>query len=100
MLGVVMMEFVEGILSNSDVVVVSLPTDCRAIGKRAFSNCRKVSAVFIPASVEAIDNSAFENCPKDLVIYGKSGSASETFAEFHGYRFVDMYSLKITALQQ
>ncbi|MCI9588282.1 MAG: leucine-rich repeat protein [Oscillospiraceae bacterium] len=65
-----------GCTSLTEVV---LPEGVKEIDFLAFNDCKNLTAAVIPASVTKISSSAFAGCPK-LTIYGKAGSAAETFA--------------------
>lgn len=56
------------------------------LGARAFQEVTAKSAI-IPDSVVSIDESTFSNVDKDFIVYGKAGSAAETFANSMGYAF-------------
>lgn len=56
------------------------------LGARAFQEVTAKSAI-IPDSVVSIDESTFSNVDKDFIVYGKAGSAAETFANSMCYAF-------------
>ena len=62
--------------------VVEIPGGCQSIGKWAFKDCTGLTQIRIPASVTAIDAAAFEGCG-NVLVYGASGSAAETFCAEH-----------------
>ena len=55
-----------------------------------FANCTSLKTVVIPDSVTSINASTFDGCGSQLTIYGKAGSAAETFANAQGINFVAM----------
>lgn len=76
--------FAEGAFS-----FVKLPDQTETIGSRAFADCPNLAFIYIPAGVQFIDPSAFGDIGA-LTVYGKTGSAAESFAEAHGYTFIAM----------
>ncbi len=56
------------------------------LGARAFQEITAKSAI-IPDCVTSIDESTFSNVDEDFIVYGKTGSAAETFANSMGYAF-------------
>ena len=73
---------------EADVVIPS-EIDSKPVthlGARAFQEVTAKSAI-IPDSVIVIDESTFSNTDKDFIVYGKAGSAAETFANSMGYAF-------------
>ena len=67
--------------------VVFIPDDVTVIRSKAFANCTYLRQIRIPESVTSIADDAFSGCPSTLVIYGKKGSAAETFAAAKGFTF-------------
>ena len=85
---------------------ITLPEGLESIGWEAFALCPKLKSVTIPASVTEIDDGAFGvanvnvypyRYDPDFVIRGYKGSTAETWANWHGCRFVpiggDAYEL-------
>ena len=68
---------------------ITLPDTLTGIGSMAFEDCTSLKKITIPPSVTEIASDAFLNCD-ELVIYGESGSAAETFAQTNGYKFVKL----------
>ena len=64
-----------------------LPAGAASIGARAFADCPALNYVYIPESVTAIADDAFDTA-SGLTIFGKSGSAAETYAKAHGFAFI------------
>ena len=64
-----------------------LPEGAASIGARAFAGCPALNYVYIPGSVTAIADDAFDTA-SGLTIFGKSGSAAETYAKAHGFAFI------------
>lgn len=57
------------------------------IGSKAFSHCPNILCVYIPESCKTIANDAFDS-GATIVIYGKSGSRAETYAQSKGFKFI------------
>ncbi|MEE0856309.1 MAG: leucine-rich repeat protein [Ruminococcus sp.] len=72
---------------NLEFTKVVIEDGVTNIGKNAFCNCDKLTAVTISNSVTIIENSAFNMCPY-FVIYGNRGFYAETYAKSHGIPFV------------
>ena len=70
--------------------VVSIPASnaSQRIEDYAFASCASLREIHIPASVTSIGAHAFDQCPSDLIIFGATGSAAETFAAEHSILFV------------
>ena len=66
---------------------VELPESLQAIKTGAFYSCTDLEQITIPESVTEIGEGAFGDCPA-LTIYGKAGSAAETYAVANGIPFV------------
>ena len=58
-----------------------------SIGKRAFADCPNLTALVIPESVTSIDDTALQGSP-NATVYGKTGSAAQTFAQNNEFPFV------------
>ena len=44
-----------------------MPDGCKAIGKRAFADCKLLRYVFLPAALEGkLPDDAFEGCSSDM----------------------------------
>ncbi len=69
---------------------VIIPDTVTSIGAQAFYYCRRLEGVLIPSSVTSISDSAFSSCKADMIIYGESGTAAETYADNHDFTFVDL----------
>ena len=67
---------------------VDIPNSVTEIGEFAFSHCESLKSITIPASVTDINKLTFQWCYRLTTIYGKAGSAAETFANEYGYTFV------------
>ncbi|HBM97803.1 MAG TPA: hypothetical protein DD413_00115 [Ruminococcus sp.] len=80
---------------------VTIPNSVTAIGSVAFYHCRSLVSVTIPISVETIGSCAFgylvnrNETGFDLgkpyegfIVYGKSGTAAESYANKNGFNFV------------
>ena len=77
----------------SRITEIVMPDSLRSIGSEAFRNCSSLGKVVIPESVTNIGDNAFYGCSK-VRIYGKSGSAAETYALSNGIMFIDIDSYK------
>ena len=64
----------------SSLTSVIIPDGVISIELTAFYGCSSLTSVTIPDSVTSIGDSAFGSCSKNLVIYGKSGSEAERYA--------------------
>ncbi|MGN1137818.1 MAG: leucine-rich repeat domain-containing protein [Ruminococcus sp.] len=102
--------------SNDYIVSVTLSKNTKSIGYQAFFGCDKLSEVILPNGLTTIDYGAFNFCKSlksihipesvkyiapasigtdlldenysDFVIYGKTGSASEKYANERGLKFI------------
>lgn len=61
--------------------IVYIPDNCTSIGKWAFKDCTNLTQIRIPANC-AIGTDAFSGCA-NVVIFGKKGSAAESYANSH-----------------
>ena len=77
---------------------VTIPDSVTSIGDNAFYGCTGMTKVTIPDSVTYIGNYAFGYFRneygdwrkiKPFTIYGKKGSAAETYANEHGIEFIE-----------
>ncbi|MBE5808599.1 MAG: leucine-rich repeat domain-containing protein [Clostridiales bacterium] len=75
----------EAFYRNTSIESVVLDSKVQTIGARAFAYS-SLKSITIPASVRTIADDAFLGC-SGLVIYGKTGSAAETFAKKKGFTF-------------
>ena len=66
--------------ASIQTIDLSSLTSLTAIKAGAFSNTKKLNAIYLPASVKNIDNTAFNNSGIKT-IYGKNSSFAKTFAE-------------------
>lgn len=64
-----------------------MPDGVTSIGSNTFISCTSLKSITIPASVKTIGLSAFYLCD-NIVIYGKSGSAAQTYAKENDLKFV------------
>ena len=58
----------------------------KTLGAKAFANCQSLRRIYIPKSVTSIAPDLLSGCAvledEDVIeIYGKAGSAAETFAQ-------------------
>lgn len=99
--------------SCSKLANIEIPQSVTRIGIYAFALCSSLSEIDIPASVNTISDRVFEscsllrkvtvnndslsysysqkifeNCSGELVLYGNSGSTTETYAKENGHIFV------------
>ncbi len=79
----------EEAFSGIAAVGVRISDAVTTIDARAFAGCSHLEMVWIPSGVTSIDASAFEGC-ENLMIYGESGSAAESFAQTQGYVFINV----------
>ena len=70
---------------------IKLSDQTQSIGQFAFADCPNLRSIYIPAATTAIDPRAFGD-RKELIIYGKSGSTAQQYANQHGFKFVQVYS--------
>ncbi len=69
--------------------IVRIQDGTKSIGERAFADCVNLAQIRIPASVTSIGAHAFDGCPWTLQIFGKAGSAAESFAMNAGFKFIE-----------
>ena len=72
------------------LVEIIIPPKVRSIKEKTFFGCAGLQSITIPKSVREIDVSAFEGCTALKTIRGSRGSYAQTWAEEHGYTFVDL----------
>lgn len=65
---------------------ITIPDSVTHISQYAFNGCSSLKSITIPDSVISIAYNAFDNC-SNLTIYGKAGSAAETYASKHNIPF-------------
>lgn len=63
-----------------------------SIGSKAFANCKKLNNIIIPDNCTSIAADAFAG-DSNLIIYGKSGSYAETYANQKGLSFHTVLTL-------
>ncbi len=73
--------------------VLSPTINLTYINKYTFAECASLTEVTIPVAVKYIFDSAFDGCSNLSVIYGRTGSAAEKFAQQKGIDFVEMNSV-------
>lgn len=69
----------------SDIVI---PNGLLSIGGFAFYCCSSIIEIELPSSISYIGDGAFEDTSLST-IYGESGSYADTYANSHGYTFVE-----------
>lgn len=78
---------------KTGVISVTIPDTVKSIEQYAFAGCISLRSVVIPSSVTNIDNGAFGFANEEKIyletVYGKSGSAAETFASNNKINFVE-----------
>ncbi len=77
---------------------IEIPDSVESIGRQAFYLCDELKSVYIPDSVTSIGGQAFgftfdsekvtSKRIDDFIIYGKSGSAAEEYANEYELKFV------------
>lgn len=67
---------------------ITIPDGVLQIGDYAFSGCAGLTRITVPETVAEIGYGAFNGC-ENLTIYGKSGSAAQSYALNNGVAFVD-----------
>lgn len=67
--------------SGTPVSAVQVPDTCTHIGAYAFSDCGNLRQVHIPSGC-TVEANAFDGCT-DLLIFGKTGSSAEAYANDH-----------------
>ena len=72
---------------SGSFVYAKLPDMPVTIGPRAFARCPNLAYIHIPAQVTNISPDAFDGL-SDLTILGIDGSAADSFAREHGFRFM------------
>ncbi len=79
---------IESFSNCSDLIDLNLPKGLKRIEQGAFSGCTKLEKLEIPESVSSIDPTALIS-PDKTVIYGKTASYAENFANRYGFTFVN-----------
>ena len=79
---------IEEAFMGTPFTYIKLSENTVSVGPNAFANCPNLLYVEIPAQTTQIDAQAFGSAT-GLTIFGKSGSAVETFANTHGYTFME-----------
>ncbi len=87
---------------------ITIPNTVTSIGVEAFYNCTGLSSITIPESVISIGDDAFGYYTDEktymltkiegFTIYGKKGSAAETYANNNGFEFIDNSSIAATGV--
>ena len=67
----------------------TIPNSVTNIGGWVFSDCYSLKSITIPESVTSIGYYAFGGCD-DLIIYGKTGSVVEKYANDYDIMFIDV----------
>ena len=77
---------------------ITIPDAVTSIGEEAFANCTDLTSITIPDSVTDIGNKAFgyyedestyeEKKVENFTIYGRPGTAAETYANENGFAFI------------
>ncbi len=70
----------------SSLTSIIIPNSVTSIGNEAFYYCEELKSIIIPNNVKSIGNEAFAGC-KELTIYGKEGSAAQTYANSYDITF-------------
>ena len=73
--------------SCSNLNEVYIPDSVSRIDEQAFRNCEKLTSVYIDGKNIYLSDDAFFHCP-NLIIYGKSGSYIERYANKNNITFV------------
>ncbi len=72
----------------SSLKSITIPESVTSIGDKAFCECSSLESIIIPDRVARIGVEAFSLCSESFIIYGKSGSAAQTYANDNGIEFV------------
>ena len=75
--------------ANGAFTFVKLSEQTVSIGALAFANCPNLMFVYIPANMEYIDPTAFSGS-EVLFILGFAGTPAQTYAEQHGFYFLEL----------
>lgn len=78
---------------GSDVTEYEIPTGTTAIGKRAFSDCKKLKSVSCPSELETIGTEAFNNCVNLENIEFPAGLTSINSTAFWGCKKLESIAL-------
>ena len=76
-------------LGCSGLTEVAIPPRVTHIGAYAFADCSALCSVTMPESIVQIADNTFSGCPENLVLFGKSGSYVERYADRNGLLFCD-----------
>ena len=68
---------------------VTIPESVTSIGNYTFSSCTELKKITISDNVTSIGDGTFNGCT-NLVIYGKSGSYAEQYANDYGIPFIEI----------
>ncbi len=71
----------------SSLKVISIPDTIQSISEYAFANCSGVTKFVMPPSVNTISENAWDKANANLIIYGKNGTAAESFASDQNIQF-------------
>ncbi|MCI8301014.1 MAG: leucine-rich repeat protein [Lachnospiraceae bacterium] len=66
---------------------IMIPDGVTSIERMAFYKCTSLTKITLPESLTSIGEDVFSNRNEDLIIYGKSGSAAETYAKENDIKF-------------
>ena len=77
--------------SCSNLVELTIPDGCEALGEGIIVGCKSMVKLTVPASVTAIGDSrlAFTDDMLDMVVYTPAGSCAEEIATANGFEVVN-----------